>query len=52
MSLHLNSNEFSIQDVKNIEKKAMYVFAYKKKMKKFNTERLKNNIRNKIQLQD
>jgi hypothetical protein len=52
MSLHLNSNQFSIQDVKNIEKKAMYVFAYKKKMKKFNTERLKNNIRNKIQLQD
>jgi hypothetical protein len=41
MSLHLNSNEFSIQDVKNIEKKAMYVFANKKKMKEFNTERLK-----------
>jgi len=41
MSLHLNSNEFSIQDAQNIEKKAMYVFANKKKMKKFNTERLK-----------
>jgi hypothetical protein len=41
MSLHLNSNEFSIQDVKNIEKKAMYVFANKKKMKEFNTEHLK-----------
>jgi hypothetical protein len=41
MSLHLNSNEFSIQDVQNIEKKAMYVFANKKKMKEFNTERLK-----------
>jgi len=31
MSLHLNSNKFSVDDIKAIEKKAMYVFANKKK---------------------
>jgi hypothetical protein len=40
MSLHLNSNEFSVDDIKAIEKKAMYVFA-NKKMREFNDERLK-----------
>jgi hypothetical protein len=31
MSLHLNSNKFSVDDIKAIEKKAMYVFANKEK---------------------
>jgi hypothetical protein len=41
MSLHLNSNEFSVDDIKAIEKKAMYVFANKKKKREFNDKRLK-----------
>jgi hypothetical protein len=41
MALYLNSDHFTIQQIQDIEKKTMYVFANKKKMKEYNYERLK-----------
>ena len=41
LSLHLNSGSFSMQEIEEIEGKALYIFANKKQMKEHNLERLK-----------
>jgi len=41
LALHLNSGKFTIQEIEEIEAKALYVFANKKLMKQHNFERLK-----------
>ncbi len=41
LALHLNSGNFTMEEIEEIESKALYVFANKKQMKQHNFERLK-----------